>query len=115
VDAGLVAVRSLPRLIFQRFGPARRHLAVIGTTACCVLFVVLVAPVAATKAAFATPQDLSAESTTVEELPALQSCSDLELWLLNPTCSTKRGKHPTRTRLLDPDDLAKKVGKWRIE
>jgi hypothetical protein len=112
VDAGLFTVRSLPRLMLQRFGPARRRPAVIGTTACCVLFVALMSPVAAAKGAFANLQDLSAESATAEERPALQPCSDLELWLLNPTCSTKRKKHPTRTRLLGLDDPARKIEEW---
>jgi hypothetical protein len=87
VDAGPSAVRSLPRLMLQRFGAARHYPAVIGTTACCVLFVALVSPAAVTKAALANLQDLSAESATAEERPALQSCSDLELWLLDPTQS----------------------------
>src|SRR6476646_9506177 len=81
-------------------------------TACCVLFVASVLPLAATKAAFAHLQDPSAESATVAERLGLQSCADLEFWLPDPTCSTKRRKHPNRTRLLDLDDPPKKVEKW---
>jgi hypothetical protein len=75
----------------------KRIAAIVLVVTCAALIISFVPQVSAIEKAFANARTVPTDDSAVNQPRAQRSCSDLEYWFLNPTCSKVRAKRTGRT------------------